>query len=41
MKLIKSLSLDILLTLDEFSFKKFAKSPIKRIGRERLLEIVV
>ena len=34
----KEFSLDILLTLDEFSFKKkFAKSPIKRIGRERFI----
>ena len=34
----KEFSLDTLLTLDEFSFKKkFAKSPIKRIGRERFI----
>ena len=34
----KEFNLDILLTLDEFSFKKkFAKSPIKRIGREQFI----
>ena len=34
----KEFSLDILLSLDEFNFKKkFARSPIQRIGRERFI----